>query len=710
MSLLKRIKNLTHYLVNDDGFTVPGNSGPPLPTTFSASKSLANAHLNPVVCAATNWITDQASTTSAVLRRVLPDDNVEVFTSHDFLDLLSTPSEFLSGRELLSVSIWDLILKGQFFWHKDRTDAGRLGGLTYLPATMVEVVGSRKELITRYRYNPEGVGGHIDYNVDEVVHVRLKPDPIDPKNGLSPLVCVARELYIHELAEEYTQNFLSTQGAPAGLLMPAQDDKVLTQLIADTTRDYIRYNFAGTKRDQLGVLRAKMEYINTSIDPQTMTLRTMQTTAQELICGVLGIHPVILGVGAGAAQSRVGAATKEFERAAWANRIMPIQDTIAEQIGRQLLPEFVPPEEDTKWSVDWDRSGVMSLQPDKLQEATRWAMGVKAGYLQVYDARQAQGLEAEDSDKVYLRASNILPVLPGTPPPVLPPIDETPRAPDDEPEERSRTAKMLVNFTRSKAELDSEQRTLLLTLARDAEYLESKFTDTLTDAFEDLGVRAVNAFWDVENGKSIHAIDYFEFKQTDEEIAAEAARVLRSVPVTVWTRDVLTPAWNAHTLQVLNTTVGSVNTTLGLAVNIPDPVSRQIIAQGGTQLGLIDVAGQTRDSIFRALHEGRSLGEGPIDLARRIREQVPAGPFPNAGSKYRAKLIARTETAYAQNISAVETYKQSDVFAGLIISDGDEDEVCAALDGRRVSFEEFEVIGPTSHPNCTRAVAPVREL
>ena len=31
-----------------------------------------------------------------------------------------------------------------------------------------------------------------------------------------------------------------------------------------------------------------------------------------------------------------------LERAAWANGIIPLQDTIAEQIERQLLPDFEP--------------------------------------------------------------------------------------------------------------------------------------------------------------------------------------------------------------------------------------------------------------------------------------------------------------------------------------------------------------------------------
>ena len=72
-------------------------------------------------------------------------------------------------------------------------------------------------------------------------------------------------------------------------------------------------------------------------------------TSEARICGALGVHPVVLGLGAGSAQSRVGAATTELERAAWNNSIIPLQDTISQQITRQLIPEFVPEEEIDEW-------------------------------------------------------------------------------------------------------------------------------------------------------------------------------------------------------------------------------------------------------------------------------------------------------------------------------------------------------------------------
>jgi len=126
-------------------------------------------------------------------------------------------------------------------------------------------------------------------------------------------------------------------------------------------------------------------------------------------------------------------------------------------------------------------------------------------------------------------------------------------------------------------------------------------------------------------------------------------------------------------------------------------------------MGLIDIAEDTKRAIFRALAEGRSLGEGPPAVARRIREQVPAGRFVKAGPQYRANLIARTETKFAQNASSMEAYRASEVVEGVLAFDnqtgfGDAD--CTARDGTVYSFDDADAQTAAEHPNGTLSWAP----
>ena len=128
--------------------------------------------------------------------------------------------------------------------------------------------------------------------------------------------------------------------------------------------------------------------------------------------------------------------------------------------------------------------------------------------------------------------------------------------------------------------------------------------------------------------------------------------------------------FKGHADRVMETTVNTVSNFAGVSVNIPDHVARRIVAKGGTDLLGMDIQGQTRKALFKALAESRAAGYHPSSAATRrlIQRHVTAGRFskmvdrygrPN-GHIYRAKMIARTETMYAQNESAFATYEASD--------------------------------------------------
>ena len=128
--------------------------------------------------------------------------------------------------------------------------------------------------------------------------------------------------------------------------------------------------------------------------------------------------------------------------------------------------------------------------------------------------------------------------------------------------------------------------------------------------------------------------------------------------------------FEGHAHRVMETTVNTISNFTGLAVNIPDHVARQIVGRGGTHLLSMDIVGQTRRSLFAALAESRAQGFAPVKrghaaadtrarYGRAFTRMRDTFGKPN-GHIYRAKLIARTETAFAQNQSALATYEASD--------------------------------------------------
>ena len=122
-------------------------------------------------------------------------------------------------------------------------------------------------------------------------------------------------------------------------------------------------------------------------------------------------------------------------------------------------------------------------------------------------------------------------------------------------------------------------------------------------------------------------------------------------------------------------------------MNLPDPLQIDLVRQGGTRLGLVDIQGQARRSLFEVLAQGRDEGLGPPDLARRIRDQLPAGRFRT--SAIRARAIARTETKWAQNRPSIAVYRRGGNWRATRVTDaqlGDTDEPCQRANGQVWTF------------------------
>jgi hypothetical protein len=75
-----------------------------------------------------------------------------------------------------------------------------------------------------------------------------------------------------------------------------------------------------------------------------------------------------------------------------------------------------------------------------------------------------------------------------------------------------------------------------------------------------------------------------------------------------------------------------------------------------------------------------------------------------AFDEYRAELIARTESARVLNESQIESFREFDVKTVRAI-DGDDDEECAARDGKE--FDIDEAMDISDHPNGTLDWEPV---
>jgi SPP1 gp7 family putative phage head morphogenesis protein len=145
--------------------------------------------------------------------------------------------------------------------------------------------------------------------------------------------------------------------------------------------------------------------------------------------------------------------------------------------------------------------------------------------------------------------------------------------------------------------------------------------------------------------------------------------------------------WNRELAKVVAPHVAGIAGTVTAATERAmagkaDPFTERVEAELGRRTGLRikGINETTRDAVADAIRQGFEEGLSPAEIADRI-ELLPA--FDEA----RAEMVARTETGFAYNAAAVESYREFGIDSVEVI-DGDGDEICAHADGAIWSLDE----------------------
>lgn len=602
---------------------------------------------------------------------VVDADNEKV-DQHPMVRLLRRPNRHYSGIVLWMASILSWVVDGNAYWIKVRNGMGGVVELWWVPHWMIEPKGDAQELVTHYTYTPDGQPVRLE--VDDVVHFRYGLDPHQPRKGLSPLNSVLREVFTDDEAANFSASLLHNLGVP-GLLISPEGDTHLSKDEADATKAYVEEQFSGDRRGKPLVNRGPTKVQEFGFSPEQMVLRDLRRIPEERVSGVLGVAAIVAGLGAGLDRSTFSN-FHEAREAAWEENIIPTQRLMSEELRHQLLPDF---DSDATHEVVFDLSNVRVLQADRVKEAERLKTLYEAGLIRRDEGRSELGLETAPVDEVYrVRLTDMLVPASQSPQPV---------------ETRSRKAvKQTLGGENLIQALERTASSLTDAMAGDLQVLFASLGDHVADVYRASGVRSTNG----------HSA-----KQVDE---SEVDAILTGAGLGAWQERHLTPGFESHYRRTLDVTAETVETVIELGVDLPDETARRVVAEGGRRAGLVDLQGDTRTALFRALTESREQGMGQDATARLIRDQVPAGRYTNAGPQYRAKLIARTETLHAQRASTLSIYGAAENVASVQAYDarlGDTDDECIARNGMTFSFADAELEMGATHPNCTLSFAPL---
>lgn len=607
---------------------------------------------------------------------------IEIISDHPLLKLVQTPNAYYADIVLWWGTILSLLLDGNAYWLIARNGAGKPAELWFIPHWMMEPQYPQdgSVFISHYRYSPGGGSEPMRVDFADVVHFRHGINPNNIRKGVAPLAPAIREIFMDGESSNFVSALLRNMGVPGvvispkGGAMPSPDD-------VQATKAYFNQEYGGDRRGSTLVMGAPTDVTPYGFNPQQMNMSEARDVAEERVCALLGVPAAVVGFGAGLQSTKVGATMEELRKLAWHNGVMPIATLIADEINRSLLSQF---ETKPGYTVQWNTSKVAALQEDEDKKTERLNKQLASGAITVFEYRTALGKDADDSHRIYLRPIAMIEVPESGVRPVADPV-----------------AKGRGQKARSSAQGYKRGVAYARLLQAQLKGAEQALERPLRTLFVDLGKAAGEAA-----GPELKAAGLPKSKKDQAADEAMIDRILRNLGITAF-QSRMREIYEAQYLEVAKS-VSDAAERAGLGASLPDQVGRAVIAAGGRRAGIVDLDSQTRTAMFDALAEGRAAGEGAEQLARRIVDQVEGGPW--MSSETRARVIARTEAKYAQNVSTIERAKAGGVQSFIVfdgrLGPGRSVPSHIARDGSIVSAAEAEAMAEAEHPNGTLSFAP----
>ena len=720
-----------------------------------------------VLTAPIMWVQRALPEATLAIRETSADGSIEDIEEHELLALIQTPNPFYGDIALWGATVLSFLIDGNAYWVKVRNAAGKPIQLWWVPWWMIEPKAplDGSDFIEYYEYLPGTGAGRMILDPEDVVHFRNGINPRNLMKGLSPIQGVIREIFTDLESSNFIASLLRNMGmpgviiSPKGGAMPSPDD-------VEATKSWFNQAFGGDNRGKPMVMGAPTEVESFGFNPDQMNLSHGSNRAEERVCACIGIPAAIVGFGAGLEQTKVGATMEAMAKQAWQNGVLPLGRQLVDELQRSLLPDFQrsAQQRGRRFTIYWNTDDVTALQEDEDKQTDRKLKEFAAGAITLFEYRSETGRDADDRHRYYHLPINILQVPEAEaglavrnvsasagllPAPEVEPAKSLPA-----PQTKSAhtcakcsagvdgedglkdgmcakcvlEAQPTVSITGAKHAGDDQGHDhgppagarvatqeamvrgerFVMRLQRAEKGLSAAFEAAIRPTFEGWGDQAgrvaeqvLRANGEKSDGKVI------ETKAADASLIQQIIDLLN---LESWERQ-LSAKYQAQFLGIARDVAEAVEAS-GFGTMLPDPIAREIIATGGRRVGLIDLDGQTRQALFDALTEGREAGEGATALANRIANHVEGGHWGNAET--RARVIARTETKFAQNISTIEN-GVSNGFTEFVIFDGrlgpgrsKPDHI--ARNGLIVNAADARIMAEEEHPNGTLSFSPNMEI
>ncbi len=397
--LLKRIKDLASSFKLFNNYSGLSSSSYSLYPTGDITDNVGIPWENSIIYSAINWISRTFQESNLLVKKIDGEGAFQIVRDHEVLRLLETPNPYYDLTTLWSGTLLSLHTDGNAYWYKCRSESGRVTQLWYVPHFMMEPISSEKSdsFIDAYRYSYNGTELHIP--VSDVVHFRNGMlDPYNIRKGISPLSSIIKEICTDNEAALFSTSILKNMGVPGIIITPSKEEVHFSPDNAQKLSMLWKSKFRGENRGEPLVAPLPLKIDTLGWSPEQLVLDKVRRIPEERISSVLGVSPIVLGLGAGLEKSTYNN-YKEAREAAYESNILPMQKMLGKQLNNQLLIDFT---HDRSYQFFFDTSGVKCLREDANSMFQRIINAYQGGVINRAEARTALGWQTSADDNVFI--------------------------------------------------------------------------------------------------------------------------------------------------------------------------------------------------------------------------------------------------------------------------------------------------------------------
>lgn len=371
---------------------------------WSPAKDLATLNTvrdgsgNSIVSTSLSVLVDGFTEAPPVVTQETDEGGTENIRGHPVTELLENPNPFMTADLLWDYYIWSTRVDGNAYLFKQRSAGGRVVELWPLRPDLVEPVTPTlgTSFIDFFRYRPDS--REVLIPREDIVHLRLGNDPKNHRLGRAPLKAVLNEVVADEAAAQFSTALLTNMAIPGVIIGPKTGEQFdghegVEQLWKD--------KFGGSRRGEPLILNVPTDIKVVSFSPEQMNFEVLRRVPEERITAALRVPAILAGMGAGITSSSGKSEGVALIELFTEKTLIPDWQRVARMLTNQLLREF---DENPTHKVEFDISGVRSLQEDQDKIWERADKAVRTGWLAVSEAKRMVGLEPNTNDAVYLRS------------------------------------------------------------------------------------------------------------------------------------------------------------------------------------------------------------------------------------------------------------------------------------------------------------------